>query len=62
MSSGEKETNPIKGRTFKTHMKDKEKQEKAKMLQEVTDDKMAERKDTTNEKKDKLSKEKGAKD
>ena len=35
MSSSEKETSPVKGRVFKAHMKDKEKQEEAKMVQEV---------------------------
>ena len=43
-------------------MKDKEKHEKPKMVQEVADDKMAERKDAAKEKKDKASKGKGAKD
>ena len=42
-------------------MKDKNKQEKAKMVQEVAGDKMAEGKDTKKEKKDKASKGKGAK-
>ena len=42
-------------------MKDKEKQEKAKMVQEVADEKMAEGKDTTKVKKDKGSKGQGAK-
>ena len=35
------ETNPVKGRAFKAHMKDKQTQEKAKMVQEVTDNKIA---------------------
>ena len=43
-------------------MKDKEKQEKAKMVQEVVEDKMAAGKDTAKEKMDKASKGKGAKD
>ena len=43
-------------------MKNKDKQKKAKMVQEVADDKMAEGKDSTKEKKDKTSKGKGAKD
>ena len=43
-------------------MKDKEKQEKTKMVQEMADDKMAEGKDTTKKKKDNSSKGKGAKD
>ena len=43
-------------------MKDKEKQEKAKMVQEPDDDKVVEGKDTTKEKKDKESKGKCAKD
>ena len=43
-------------------MKGKEKQEKAKMVQEVADDKMVEGKDTAKEKKDKASKGKGKKD
>ena len=42
-------------------MKDKGKQEKAKMFQEVAEDKMAEGKDTTKEKKGKEGKTKGAK-
>ena len=50
MSSSEEETSPVKGRAFKAHIKDKEKQEKAKMVQEVADDKMVEGKDTTNDK------------
>ena len=62
MSSSDEETSPVKGRTFKAHMKDKEKQEKAKMVQEVADDKMAEGKDTAKEKKDNASKGKCAKD
>ena len=63
LSSSEEETNPVKGHACKAHMKDKEKQGKAKMVQQVTDDKMADGKDTTTkEKKDKVSKEKGAKD
>ena len=62
MSSSEEETSPVNGPVFKAHMKDKEKQEKVKMVQEVADDKMAERKDTTKEKNDKASKGKGAKD
>ena len=43
-------------------MKGKEKQEKAKMVQELADDKMVEGKDTAKEKKDKASKGKGKKD
>ena len=43
-------------------MKDKEKQEKTKMVQEMADDKMAEGKDSTKKKKDNASKGKGAKD
>ena len=39
-SSSEEETSSIKESVFKMHMKDKEKQEKAKMVQEVADDKM----------------------
>ena len=62
MGSSEEETSLVKGRAFKAHMKDKEKQEKVKMVQEVADDKMAEGKDTTKEKKDKVSKGKGTKD
>ena len=61
MSSSEKETSPVKGRTFNANMKDKGKQEKAKMFQEVAEDKMAEGKDTTKEKKGKEGKTKGAK-
>ena len=61
MRSSEEETNPVKGRAFKAHMKDKEKQEKAKIIQEVADDKMAAEKDTTKEKKDKASKGKSTK-
>ena len=61
MISGEEETSPAKVRAFKAHMKDKAEQEKAKMVQEVADDKMAEGKDTTKEKKDDASKGKGAK-
>ena len=49
MSSSEEETSHVKRRAFKAHMKEKEKQEKAKMIQEVADDKMVEGKDTTNE-------------
>ena len=49
MSSSEEETSPVKGRAFKAHMKEKEKQEKAKMVQEEADDKMVEGKDNTNE-------------
>ena len=37
MSSSEEETSTAKGQTFKAHIKDKEKQEKAKMVQEVTE-------------------------
>ena len=62
MSSSKEETSPVKGRAFKAHMKDKEKQEKAKIVQEMADYKMAEGNDTTKEKKDKASKGKGAKD
>ena len=62
MSSSEEEISPVKVRVFKAHKKGKEKQEKAKMVQEVADNKMAEGKDTTNEKKDKGSKGKAAKD
>ena len=62
MRSSEEESSPVKRRAFKAHMKDKEKQEKAKMVQEVADDKMAEGKDTTKEKKDKASKGKGTKE
>ena len=43
-------------------MKDNEKQEKAKIVQEVADDKMVEGKDTSEEKMDKASMGKGAKD
>ena len=50
MSSSEEETSPVKGRAFKAHIKEKEKQEKAKMVQEEADDKMVEGKDNTNEK------------
>ena len=50
MSSSEEEASPVKGRAFKAHMKEKEKQEKAKMVQEEADDKMVEGKDNTNEK------------
>ena len=50
MSSSEEETSPVKGRAFKAHMKEKEKQEKVKMVQEEADDKMVEGKDNTNEK------------
>ena len=46
MSSSKEETSPVKGRAFKVHMNDKEKQEKAKMVQHVADDKMTEGKDT----------------
>ena len=42
-------------------MNDKEKQEKAKMVQNVADDKMTEGKDTRKQKKGKTSKGKGAK-
>ena len=61
MSSSEEETSPAEGSVFKAHMKNKEKQEKAKMVQEWADDKMAEGKDTTEETKDKASKGKPAK-
>ena len=37
MSSSEEETSPVKEHAFKEHMKDKEKQEKAKMVQEMAD-------------------------
>lgn len=37
MSSSEEETSPPKGQTFKAHIKDKEKQQKAKTVQEVTE-------------------------
>ena len=43
-------------------MIDNEKQEKAKIVQEVADDKMVEGKDTSEEKMDKASMGKGAKD
>ena len=46
-NSSEEETNPAKGSAFKAHMKGKEKQEKAEMVQEVAYDKMAEGKETT---------------
>ena len=62
MSSGEEETSPAMRRVFKAHMKDKRKQEKTKMVQEVADDKMAAGKDNTKEKKYKVSRGKGAKD
>ena len=62
ISSSEEKTSPVKGRAFKAHIKDKEKQEKAKMVQEVADNKIAKRKDTTKEKKCKASKDKDAKD
>ena len=39
MISSEEETSPAKVRAFKAHMKDKAEQEKAKMVQEVADDK-----------------------
>ena len=61
-SSSEGKTSPVKGRAIKAHMKDMEKQEKAKIVQEVADNKMAKGKDTIKEKKDKASKGKGAKD
>ena len=61
MSSKKEETSSVKRRTFKAYMKDKEKPKKAKMVQEVADDKSAEGKDTTKDKKDKASKKKGAK-
>ena len=56
------EASPVKGCAFKAHMKDNEKQEKAKIVQEVADDKMVEGKDTSEEKMDKASMGKGAKD
>ena len=56
MISSEEETSPVKGRAFKAHMKVKEKREKAKIVQDVVDDKMAEGKDTTKKKKEKASK------
>ena len=62
MSSSEDEISLAKRRAFKPHMKDNEKQEKAKIVQEVAGDKMAAGKDTTKEKKGKASKVKGAKD
>ena len=37
MSSSEEETSPAKGQTFKAHIKDKEKQEETKIVQEVTE-------------------------
>ena len=40
MSSSEEETSPVKRRAFKAHRKDKAKQEKATMIQEVVDNKM----------------------
>ena len=55
MSRSEEETSPVKGRVFKEHMNDMEKQEKAKMVQEVADNKIAEGKDTKKEKKDEVS-------
>ena len=45
MSSSEEETIPVKRPAFNKHIKDKEKQEKTKMVQEVADDKMAEGKE-----------------
>ena len=45
MSSSEEETIPVKRPAFNEHIKDKEKQEKTKMVQEVADDKMAEGKE-----------------
>ena len=62
MSSSEEKTSPVKGRAFKAHIKDKEKQKKPKMVREVADNKIAKRKDTAKEKKYKVSKDKGAKD
>ena len=62
MNSSAEETSPVKGRAFNAHMKDKGKQKKAKMVQEVAGDKMAEGKDTAKEKKDKASKGKDSKD
>ena len=56
------EASPVKGCAFKAHMIDNEKQEKAKIVQEVADDKMVEGKDTSEEKMDKASMGKGAKD
>ena len=56
MNSSEEETNPVKRRSFKALMKDKEKQEKGKVVQKVGDDKITEGKDTTKEKKYKASK------
>ena len=50
MSTSEEETSSVKGRAFKTYMKDKEKQVKVKIVQEVADDKIAEGKDTTKKK------------
>ena len=54
MSSSEEERSPVKGPVIKVHMKDKEKQEKTKMVLEVADGKVG--------KKDKTSKGKSAKD
>ena len=45
MSSTEEEKIPVKRPVFNEHMKDKEKQENTKMVQEVADDKMAEGKE-----------------
>ena len=56
------EASPVKGCAFKAHMIDNEKQEKAKIVQEMADDKMVEGKDTSEEKMDKASMGKGAKD
>ena len=56
------EASPVKGCAFKAHIKDNENQEKAKIVQEVADDKMVEGKDTSEEKMDKASMGKGAKD
>ena len=57
-NSSEEGTSLVKKRAVKAYMKDKEKQEKPKMVQEVAGDNMSEGKNTTKEKKDKASNEK----
>ena len=54
MNGSEEGSSPVTGSAFKAHMKDKEKQEKAKIVQEVANNKMAEWKDPKKEKKDKV--------
>ena len=61
MSSSEEKRNPVKGRAI-WKARGKKKQDKTNMIQAVANDKIADRKDTTKQKKDKASEGKVTKD